>query len=295
MTSTDRRTRHSSSSILRSQITATVSVTLVLLMLGIVALSAVAAHTVAQGVELEVGFTVVMTDSVKPAQANSLGAELRSRPYAAEVRYVSAEQVLSRWNSMLGTEGDTLLGDTNPFLAEWEVKVRRPWSRPDSLEAIAAALRHIDIVEEVSCRSDVARAVDDTLSTLQIIFLCVSGVLAVISFVLISNTVQLTVHERRHTIHAMRLVGATGGFIRRPFVMAGLLSGLTAATIASVILGALWGYLQQIYPVIADLIWWQELLAVTGGIYAAGALICTLAALVAANRYLRRPADRLYD
>lgn len=284
---------HNSKSILHSQVTATISVALLLLMLGIIVLAGFTVRGLASSLSEEVGFTVVMNDSISEANSAAIGRKLNAEPYTRSAVYVSPEQVLARWNEMLGT-GDSLL-ESNPFLSEWQVKVREPWTAPDSLRAITARVRTWPGVADAPYYEDMARAAESTLSTLTLILVACIAVLTLISFVLINNTMRLAVHSRRLSIHAMQLVGATGGFIRRPFVVSACIGGLIAASAASVLILAAYFYILSVYPSIATLLTLKELAITIAALYVAGALISSLGALFSTNRYLRSDYDELFN
>lgn len=120
-------------------------------------------------------------------------------------------------------------------------------------------------------------------------------VLLVISFVLINNTVHLTIYSRRFTIHTMQLVGATNGFIRRPIVGNNLLSGVLAGLLASaVIAAAMLGAPRMGYGHLGTLVPWWQFGAIAAALVIVGALICSVAAIAATNRYLRKDYDELF-
>ena len=120
-------------------------------------------------------------------------------------------------------------------------------------------------------------------------------VLLVISFVLINNTVHLTIYSRRFTIHTMQLVGATNGFIRRPIVGNNLLSGVLAGLLASAVMAAaMLGAPRMGYGHLGTLVPWWQFGAIAAALVIAGALICSVAAIAATNRYLRKDYDELF-
>ena len=117
----------------------------------------------------------------------------------------------------------------------------------------------------------------------------------VISFVLINNTVHLTIYSRRFSIHTMQLVGATDGFIRRPIVMNNMLCGLVSGALAAGILAlSLWAARSGNVFDIASFISWPELSFVAGGLLLLGMLLCALAAMIASSRYLKKDYDELF-
>lgn len=284
---------HRGLSILGSQVTSTVTVALVLLMLGIVALLSVAARNAVESMESGISLTVVLAEGATPEQAEGLGNALRKAPYAQTVEFADADEVLRRWNAAM--PGDEPPADINPFLPEWEVTLNPAWSSPDSIAAITTGLRGTGLVEEISSPYEAAAEVYDTVRTLRLILLSVAIALLVISFVLIANTVRLSIHSRRFTINTMTLVGATDAYIRRPFIAGAVYGGIIAAAAAClVLLPALW-YMTERWPVTATVISWSEAAIVFGGMFVAGAALCALAAAMATSKYLKNDYDSIVN
>ena len=114
------------------------------------------------------------------------------------------------------------------------------------------------------------------------------------SFSLISNTVRLSIYARRFVIHTMKLVGASWGFIRRPFLKQAIWIGVLAAFFAIVVLGAcVYGlFLKQ--PGIGDVVTWQVLAITAGAVLLFGIVITSLCAWLAVNKFLKMTAGELY-
>ncbi len=132
------------------------------------------------------------------------------------------------------------------------------------------------------------------MHSLTLVLLIVAVCLLTISFVLINNTVRLTIYSRRFLIHTMKLVGATPGFIRRPFVVSNILQGLIAAAVASTVLGGLLWYLTTVDPEVMRAVGVDGLIAVLAALFVLGAAICGLSALLSANKYLRADYDEMF-
>ena len=271
-----------------TQLTATVSVALVLVILGLTALLGLAARSVSHDIRQQVGFVVVMADGTSESQVASMRNYWRKAPYVANVRYSSAEEVMARWQELAGDDGPekALLG-VNPFSPEFEVSVTAAYSNPDSLKAVTDAVRRLPGVGDVQLHSDLIKAVNNTMHSLTLVLL-------IVSFVLINNTVRLTIYSRRFLIHTMKLVGATPGFIRRPFVVSNILQGLIAAAVASTVLGGLLWYLTTVDPEVMRAVGVDGLIAVLAALFVLGAAICGLSALLSANKYLRADYDEMF-
>lgn len=158
---------------------------------------------------------------------------IRSIPHVAGVEFISKDQMLDKYSQRL--EGYTNLKEMfqndNPLLANYVVRA----DEPANISSVAAALQNVDGVRAVNS----PQAMSDLFVSLQkaVTYVCYSLVivLAIVSVVVISNTIKITVFNRRKEIGIMKLVGATNGFIRFPFFVEGVTSGLISALIASAI------------------------------------------------------------
>ncbi|MCI9608314.1 MAG: hypothetical protein HFJ94_09100 [Muribaculaceae bacterium] len=282
--------------ILGSQLTATVSVALVLLVLGVIALMGIAARNAGEDIRSRIGFVVIMDENASESQTAALKSLWQNAPYVSLVRYSSADEVLSRWNSTMAEEGDsiTALLGINPFFPEFEVAVKPRYASMDSIEKIVAPLRKLEGVGEIKLQGDMVRSINATVNSLAVILTIVAAALLLISFVLINNTIRLSVYARRFSIHTMKLVGATAGFIRRPFILSNIGNGVVAGVIAvGVLCGALY-YAGSVEPEIARMITWAEAAVVFCAVVVVGVIICTLSALFATNRYLKLGYDDMF-
>lgn len=276
-----------------SQLTAIVSVTLVLLILGILAVIGMAGRSGANQLKSNLGFIVKVERNAADTQVNRLKQIFNTAPYVSSYVYSSAEEIMEAESKYLGEDLASLL-DVNPYGAEFDVKVSPRYASVDSIEALAVILTEDEAVERVLTESSMIAAVNSTLGRASWLLLAVAGALLVISIVLINNTVHLSVYSRRFVIHTMKLVGATGGFIRRPFIYAGALNGLISAIIASLLLVAMLAYSANVDPLLASCFSVRICVIVVAGMMIAGVMICTVASLFATNRYLKANYDEMF-
>lgn len=280
-------------SVLGSRLTSVVSVTLVLVLLGVAAIMTMAARNATDNVRRNMGFTVKMERGVADSGINAMKKTLATAPYAESFVYAGADDILAEESEIIG-EDIMLLVDENPYGAEFDVRVRPEWASGDSILALAGRMEAMEGVDEVETDTAVIDSVNSNIARLTWIMLAVAAALLIISFVLINNTVSLAVYSRRFVIHTMRLVGATGAFIRRPFLAAGALTGLTAALIASGILAGAQAYAMHADAALAANLSWGVSAAIYGALMLTGVLICLLASVFATNRYLRSDIDDYY-
>lgn len=276
-----------------AQITATISVALVLLLIGIIAMLGIAAHSITRNIKENIGFDIVLTDTATDAEVNQLKSKWTASPYTASVRYYSKEDALMNWEEETGENLMDVLG-INPFSGELEVKVKADYASSDSINKIITPLRSLPYVHEVNVHTELVDSINRNINSVSLILIIITCALLFISFALINNTVRLTVYSRRFIIHTMKLVGATGSFIRRPFINANVVSGIVSALIASAILAGTLYYLQGIDSGIASAITWPQAACVFAGILIIGIIICAVAALFATNKYLRLDYDDMF-
>ena len=168
--------------------------------------------------------TVVYMDDATEDQIAAADAAIRSTPHVVGVTYMSPEDVLATYGDMLKdyTNLQQVFQDDNPFTPNYRVTV----DDPDNIEAVSAQLMQIDGVASVKA----PLAMADTFTSLQqvINYACygIVAVLAIVSIVVINNTIKITVFNRRKEINIMKYVGATDAFIRLPFFVEGFLLGL---------------------------------------------------------------------
>ena len=273
--------------------TSTVSVTLLLILLTIIAVLGVVAHKVSTSVRGNVGFDVVLADSISREESTALFRELSAAPYVSSAQFVSREEAAKQWADDTGEDLVAMLG-VNPLCDEIAVKVKADWASNDSIDVVTAPLRSDARVAEISTHADVVKALNDNIRIISIILLAVAAALVFISFMLINNTIRLNIHSRRFLIHTMKLVGAKSGFIRRPFIISNALSGLIAGIIACFVVGYGFYNLTIFEPSLSKIVTleWQGI--ISGVIILVGIIICAVSAYFATSKYVRLGYDKMF-
>lgn len=283
----------SSVSFFNSRLTSVISIALVLFLLGLVFFMGLLGKRLSDYVRENIAFSVVMKDQVREADIKKMQKRLDVRPYIKSTEYISKEQALKELSEELGEDPATFLG-FNPLQASIDVRLKSEYANPDSLLAIEKEIRAYTDVSELLYRKDMMQLVNENLRRVGFVLLTLAVVLTAISFVLISNTIRLLIYSKRFLIHTMQLVGATAGFIRRPFVRYNVVSGLLASALAvGLLMGALY-YVQGELAGFIGLLDVGSLLVVFGAVVAMGIFLSVVATCWAVNRYLRMSVDRLY-
>lgn len=276
------------------RVTSTISVTLVLFILGLVASIDITFSTLEKDLKEKMGFTVVLNDSVAQTQIDGLNRLCATSPYISEYKYLSADDVLKEETGNDGAELVEMLG-VNPYSPVFDIRVRQQWANSDSINSLVARWSKYQGVDEVAVNADMVDNLSRNARMVNTILLVIAATLLLISFVLINNTVRLTVYARRFIIHTMKLVGATGGFIRRPFIVSNLIQGLIAGILGVGLLAAIVAWGQHWDPALATLLPWSGMGIIFAGMVILGMAICALAALFATNRYLRANYDEMFE
>ena len=283
----------SSVSFFNSRLTSVISISLVLFLLGLILLIGMLGNKLSVYVKENLSFSIVLKDNQKETEIKKMQKSLDALPFIKSTEYISKEQAAKELEEELGENPETFLG-FNPLQASIEVKLHSEYANPDSLQVIEKKIRNYTSVSELLYRKDMMEMVHNNMKRLGLILLTLAVVLMIISFVLISNTIRLLIYSKRFLIHTMKLVGATSGFIRRPFVKYNMVSGIFASILAILMLtGALY-YLQNELKGFIQILDMQTLLLVYVAVFALGIVLSVIATIFAVNKYLRMGIDKLY-
>ena len=277
----------------QSNFTSTVSVSLVLLLVGVVAFLAIVANNFNNELKENIGFNVVVSDEASAEEIIELDKVFKTAPYVSRSRFISKEEALQSWQAETGENLVELFG-VNPLGAEFEVYVKSEYANVDSLTRIEKGLVTVPFIDEVVMHKDEVGVATRNISNIAIILLAVATVLLFISFALINNTVRLTVYSRRFLIHTMKLVGAKPGFIRKPFIISNMINGAIAAVLAILLLLAIYFSIQEIDSSLLSGINWINSLIVFSGLIGIGAMLCGIAAFFASSKYINLSYDELF-
>ena len=274
-----------------SRLVSTVSIAMVLVVIGIVAFTGLVAERVTGELRSGLEAVVIVNESATEGAVDTLSQTLSAAPYVAELKYISAEEVNKQWNSRLGDEE---LAELSPFQAEYDLKVKDEWFSADSLQQIIMQLKSLPAVYDVKVPIDIAGDVNHSVNTVLLVLVVVAAVLLLITIVLIYNTVSMSIQASRVVIHTMQYVGARPGFIRKPYVCGSALSGLIAGVLASGVLVGLLLWIRNVSPEIFDAVGWEMAAIVFAALTLAGIAVGVLATVVAVNRYLRRSYEDVH-
>ena len=281
-------------SFFNARVTSTISISLVLFILGVVVLMSILGTQLTRYVKENMGFSVVLKNSAPDYAVENIKKELNAAPYVRAVQFISKEDALRELELELGENPEDLLG-FNPLQSSIEVKLVAEYADPDSLAWIEKNIRAYEAtVADVICQKDVIQIINDNIRKAEYILLLLSVVLMIISFALISNTIRLMAYSKRFLIHTMKLVGATPGFIRRPFIVSNIIGGIVAAFIAMALLSGCAFYLVNEFENLSTLINIVTMSQVFAVVILLGIALTAVSAYFAVNRYISMDREELY-
>ena len=274
-------------------VTLCISTAMVLVLLGLVVFSVQTSRNLSQWVKENLTVTVMLSDDVSVNGAKLLCRDLYHRPYSRNIDYISKEQALKEQSEAMGSDPSEFLG-VNPFPATLELQLHSDYANRDSLKWIARELQKNPKITDVAYQVDLMDSVNRNLTKVNLVLLALAVLLTFVSFSLINNTVRLSVYSRRFIIHTMKLVGASWGFIRKPFMKQALLVGVIAALIAIAVLGGCMYALYYYEPNIISIITWRELTITAVAVLLFGIIITAACSYISVNKFLRMSAGELY-
>ena len=276
-----------------ARMTSTLSVSLVLFILGIMVLMGLLASNLSTHVKENIGFSIILKESAKDSQIQQLQKILNKAPYVKASQFISKEDALKEVMIELGENPEDVLG-ANPLQSSIEVRLKAEYARNDSISWIEKGLRSNQAVSDITYQKDLIQLVNDNIKKIGLILSVLALVLMVISFALISNTIRLSAYSKRFIIHTMKLVGATPGFIRKPFIVSNIANGVIAAFIAILLLSGCIYYLTNEIDNFYTLVNVELLATVYIIVLLLGIVLTAVSAYFSVNRYIHMDRDDLY-
>lgn len=277
-----------------SYFTTIVSISLVLFLMGLLGLLILNSKKLSDHVKENIGFSVVMNPGVKEARILELKKNLDAADFVRYAEYVTPEEAADELQKDLGEDFIGFLG-FNPLLPSIDLRMSADYANVDSLQVIEKKLLSNPDIKEVYYQKSLVNLVNQNIRRMGIVLFVFSFLLLLISMALISNTIRLAVYSKRFIIRTMQLVGATRGFIRKPFLITGIMHGLLSALIASAMLAVIIYFSMKQIPELLTLQDYNLLLILFGFVIFLGVFITWISNLSAVNKYLKVNPDKLYQ
>ena len=274
--------------------TTTISISLVLFLVGLECVVLMSAHELVRHVRENVVLTVVLSDMASQEDVARLDNLMQVAPYVNGSDYISREEALQEHIDNLGEDPQKFLG-YNPLTDAFEVNLHAEYAQIDSIHVIEQSLLALPYVDKVIYQADIVEQLDSNLQEASLILLAIALALLVIALVLISNTIQLQVYSKRFLINTMRLVGATPWVIKWPFIRRNMLMGIEAACVALLMLAATYYYFVNRLGIRLFALTEQNIAIIIVAVVFVGWFITFFASLAATNRYIRMKTSKMYE
>ncbi len=274
-------------------ITAGISTTMVLFLLGLVVFFVLTANNLSVYIRENIAFSAILDDGIKETSIIKLQESLNKKDYVKQTVYISKDQALKEQIEAMGTDPSEFLGH-NPFNASIEIRLNAGYTNPDSIKWIEKELMANKSILEISYPQNLLDSVNRNLQKISAFLLGLAVLLSLISFSLINNTIRLTIYSKRFLIHTMKLVGASWSFIRRPFITRNLWIGILSGAVANAILTASAYTAVKYEPELLAIVSPESIMIVALAVMVFGMIITTLCAYISINKYLRMKISELY-
>ena len=278
-----------------SYIVSTVSIALVLFLLGSVGYLMVAAMKVADTLQSSIAVSVELKNGLSEEQRAEIEQKLSEEALVSTISFLAKEQKIEdqEFRQMFGSTFEEVL-EENPLLDSFELTLTSASADKELLDGFIAAVERIEGVDRVSYPARMAERLHATVGKIRLVLLLFGGALLVISLILVSNTIRLAIFSKRYLINTMKLVGATKWFIMRPFlgssITQGILAGLGAAALFAL---AVYG-LNETIPELTTIAEAGKIAIILGAMIAGGVVISGLFTLAALNKFVNMKSNKIY-
>jgi cell division transport system permease protein len=262
-------------------------------MVGLLGLILVEAHNLSNYVKENIVLNVYVDDAAHETDVMQLQKQLQADPMVKDAQYVSKELAARNLQKDLGEDFVKFLG-YNPLSQSIDVYLKAEYANNPDIERFTTELLKNPMVKDVKYQKSLVNQMNENITTISLVILAFASIFVVLSVALINNTIRLAIYSQRFLIKSMQLVGATKGFIRKPFLLYGIWHGILGALIAILILV---GTLSLAYKEVPDLVIlrsYPEFGAIFVLIVGLGIFISGFSTYLAVNKFLRLKIYNLY-
>ncbi|MGC9331698.1 MAG: cell division protein FtsX [Bacteroidales bacterium] len=277
-----------------AMVTTVLSMTLVLFLLGIVGYLMLNAQMLSEHVRESINLNVKLKDEARNPEIIAFKKNLEKLSFVRYTEFISKDDAAERLKEDLGEDFIDIL-DCNPLWGSIDVYLEADYANPDSVQLIESRImNYTNLVDEVTYQKDLLYAVNNNIKNISLVFLGFAVLLLLISFALINNTIRLMVYSKRFNIRTMQLVGASKSFIRRPFIIMGIVEGIISAIPACLILIGLINLMHQEFSDIISLSDIRIIIPLFILVLGLGIIISYISTFFSVNKYLRINPENLY-
>ena len=278
-----------------SYATSTVSMTLVLFLLGSVGFVLSNLFSTTKRMRESVTMIVELKEGLTEAERDTVAVRLADSDMVASLKFVSKEDKLAdeEFQRVFNIDIKGVLGE-NPLPDSYDVTLSALSSDKEGLEKFAEEARKIEGVAYVSYPQTLIEEMHSSLDLMQLIMVIFGGALLIVSFVLLNNTVRLAIYSQREMINTLKAVGATKWFIVRPFLGRSALQGTLAGLLATLLLWGVVYALNYAVPGLAIMPKWEVAVGVAVAMVVVGVVVATISTLPVVSRFVNMKSNKIY-
>jgi len=273
-----------------SYLSVTISIALVIFMLGLITLMVINARRLSDYAKENITISVFLTSDDNEMDIIRLQKKLDASKYVSETIYVSKDEAARQLKEELGEDFVGFLG-FNPLLSSIDVKLKADYANTDSLAVIKAELEKNQMVKEIYYQKSQVDLVNENVKNISLVLSVFSILFLVISVALINNSIRLAFYSKRFIINTMQLVGATSAFIRKPFVIRSSYFGALGSLFAILFMIITIYFIQS---ALAGIIIIQDKIIVFSVMFILGVVLSAVSTYFAVNRFLKLNTNQLY-
>ena len=275
------------------------SLTAALFLIGFCGLLVIQSKKLVSIIRQNIEVRVFINKEVSKAGQDSILQIIQSRPFVLKstetkaITFVSKEEAAKEF--IEGTKEDfaTFLGE-NPLRDSYRVKIQEDYFEEAKLQQIKKELDQVKGVYEVVYQEDLADNINRNVTKIYIVLASFALVMLIIIVLLVNNTIKLAIYSQRFLIRSMQLVGATNGFIQKPYVLRGAIQGLVGGVVAALLLIGLQQLAVRNVEGLAMLQEYDKIVILVASVLGLGVAIGVASTYQSLARYLRMTLDDLY-
>lgn len=271
-----------------------ISISLVLLMVGLLGLIILHARSLSNYVKENIVMSVIVNENANEVEVLQFQKELNANAIVKSTQYVSQELAAKNLSKDLGEDFVKFLG-FNPLLSSIDIYLKAEYANNESIQQLEKGIKKNKFVKEVFYQESLVDLVNNNIRTISLIILGFGLVLLLIAIALINNTIRLAMYSQRFLIKSMQLVGATKNFIRKPFLITGIIHGLLGGLISIALLIATLYFVQKEIPELIILENYTEFAFLFVFVISIGVLISFISTYMAVTKYLNLKIYDLYS
>jgi cell division transport system permease protein len=281
-----------------SYVSTVIGISLVLFMIGLVLGGVLALNSVQRQAKENLQGDLFFNAEMNEADIKQIEQELKTWPEFKEVYFVSPERAMEEFSGLNNDtkEIENIFEGENFFPPNIGYKPKAEFANKEGMKALKTKLLNAypEEIDEVNYDEASVENVNLGFRQFAVLILLVAVLLIIVAVAMINNTIRLALYSKRFTIKTMQLVGATSGFIRKPFLLQAILQGLISAIIGMALLMSLFYALDNILKTIEIGFEFNTFLILFLAILSLGIIITWISTWFALNKYLRMKLDDLY-